>query len=246
MRFLILFLALVAPSFAGRNFNGTNQWLNAGSAIVTTQPFTVSVWFNLTNTTATQVLWSSGVASNQNRYGLSAAGAVAGDPVRAYSVNTAASLGVASSSVGYSANTWQHAAGVFAGNSSRTVYLNGGNAGSDSTAIGAGTPTETFIGVQSVNGTRQNYVSGDIAEVAVWSVALDAAEIASLAKGFKPTLIRPQSLVSYTPLVGDLRDLRRGTSWTDHSTTVSTHCRRYGLLSPFARCWLAADLWSLR
>ncbi len=239
--FLFLMLVLVSPSLAGRNFNGSSQYLNAGSAIVTTQPFTVACWFKVTNTTASHVLWSSGVSSNQNRYGLSAAGAVAGDPVRAYSTNTAASIGVASSTAAFSANTWQHAAGVWVSNSSRSVYLNGGASASDSTAIGAGTPTETYIGVQSVNGTLQNYASGDIAEVAIWSVALDAAEIGALAKGFRPPQIRPQSLVSYSPLIADLRDLKRGATWTDHSSTVSTHCRRYGFLSPFARQWLAFD-----
>ena len=243
MRLLILSLWLaVSTAQAGRNFNGSSQYLNAGSAIITTQPFTVACWFKVTNTTASHVLWSSGVSSNQNRYGLSAAGAVAGDPVRAYTTNTAASIGVASSTVGFSANTWQHAAGVWVSNSSRTVYLNGGNSASDTTAIGAGTPTETYIGVQSVNGTLQNYVSGDIAEVAIWSVALDAAEINALAKGFRPTQIRPQSLVSYTPLIADLRDLKRGATWTDHSSTVSAHCRRYGQLSPLLRAWVAFDL----
>lgn len=42
--------------------------------------------------------------------------------------------------------------------------------------------------------------NGQLAEFGIWSVELTSAEIASLAAGASPVLIRPQSLVFYAPL----------------------------------------------
>jgi hypothetical protein len=53
-----------------------------------------------------------------------------------------------------------------------------------------------------ISATPGLFLNGQIAEAAVWNVALSAAEIASLSKGFSPLLIRPASLVAYWPLIG--------------------------------------------
>ena len=50
--------------------------------------------------------------------------------------------------------------------------------------------------------TDEGVATGNIAEVALWSAALSDAEIASLAKGFSPLFIRPESLIDYWPLIG--------------------------------------------
>lgn len=49
---------------------------------------------------------------------------------------------------------------------------------------------------------------GEVAEFAVWNVALSADEARSLARGFRPPLVRPQSLVFYAPLRRGLQDIR--------------------------------------
>ena len=75
-------------------------------------------------------------------------------------------------------------------------------------------------------GTLQSSMNGSIAEPAIWNVALTDAEIASLAAGFTPDQIRPQSLQFYAPLVRDLVDARGGRTITNvNSATVATHPR---------------------
>jgi hypothetical protein len=47
-------------------------------------------------------------------------------------------------------------------------------------------------------------MSGNVAEPAIWNVALTGAEISSLAAGYSPELIRPASLIAYSQLFGNL------------------------------------------
>lgn len=71
-------------------------------------------------------------------------------------------------------------------------------------------------------------MNGLLAECAIWSVALTDDEINSLAKGFKPSRIRPQSLVFYAPLVRAAIDVRQGLALTPvNSPTVADHPRVY-------------------
>jgi hypothetical protein len=71
-------------------------------------------------------------------------------------------------------------------------------------------------------------MTGDIADVGVWSVALTADEIKSLAAGMTCDKVRPQSLVFYAPLVRDLVDVKGGLTITNNNTaTVANHPRVY-------------------
>jgi len=69
-------------------------------------------------------------------------------------------------------------------------------------------------------------MKGKLAEVAIWNVALTAAEIATLAEGFLPTFIKPESLISYYPLVRDYSDRLGNNSVTESQTvTFAEHTR---------------------
>lgn len=98
---------------------------------------------------------------------------------------------------------WSHIAGVQASATSRTGYLNGVAGTTNTTTYTPGPFTSTTVGGLMLNGTRTSFSGGDIAECAIWSVALDAGEISALAAGFSPLLIRPASLVFYVPLLGN-------------------------------------------
>jgi hypothetical protein len=217
------------------DFNGTNQYLQMGSAVLTAAPLTMACWFNSDSLTVSQILVSitnQGTAGGISRFAILAAGAISGDPVRAIASNTALQNGIATTTSGYSANFWHHAAGVFTSASSRFVYLDGGNSGTDTTSI---TPTElnrTNIGVQflqTAGGTSGlTFADGLIAEVGIWNVALTAAEIASLAKGMTCDKVRPQNLVFYAPLVRELNDQKGGLTITNNNgATVANHTRVY-------------------
>ena len=92
---------------------------------------------------------------------------------------------------------WSHAAGVFASATSRVAYKNG-VAGTEETT--SRIPT-TIDSVRLGSQVGTNFMDGTLAEVGIWNVALDAGEIAALAKGFSPQLIRPASLIHYYPLI---------------------------------------------
>ena len=216
-------------------FNGTNQYLQVGSAVLTAAPLTMACWFNVDSVTVSHTLVSitnQGTAGGVTRFAMFAAGAISGDPVRAIASNTVQGNGIAATTSGYSANFWHHAAGVFTSASSRSVYLDGGNSATDTTSI---TPTlldRTNIGVQflqSAGGTSGiAFADGLIAEVGIWNAALTAAEIASLAKGMACDKVRPQSLVFYAPLVRDLIDQKGGLTITNNNAaTVAAHTRVY-------------------
>lgn len=102
-----------------------------------------------------------------------------------------------------------------------SIYLNGSL---DSTIIGNSTALSYIVNLT----LGQSGSVGDLADISAWNVALTGAEIASLAKGFSPRRIRPQSLVFYAPLLRNLQDLRQGLALTAvNSPTVANHPRVY-------------------
>jgi len=99
-------------------------------------------------------------------------------------------------------NTWGHCGAVFASATSRTAYLNGTAATTNTTNINANTLTRFNIGIFSRNNSRFEPADGRIADAAMWTVALSANEMAALAKGASPLRIRRESLAGYWPLYG--------------------------------------------
>ena len=213
-------------------FNGTpaDRTLTTASTPVTTWPLTMACWFNTSDTINTQVLVHIGNISGNERFLLSAAGGLSGDPVRTNYIDSTNTAYSANTSTGYSASTWTHAAAVHTSNASRTPYINGG---SPTTDTGAAVLSNSglngiTIGRQRFNNTGASSVNGLIAEVGIWNVALTASEIASLADGMTCDKVRPQSLVFYAPLVRDLQDVRGGLTITNNNTaTVAAHTRVY-------------------
>jgi hypothetical protein len=192
------------------------------AALVTGAPCTLACWFNSTSLTANQNLIALVDLPNSNYIGLAASGTRAGDPVIAY---VGGALALASSSTGYSANTWQHAAGVFTSSTSRAAFVNGGSKGTNTTSVTPTSLVSTALGM--FNAAGSDSMLGALAEVGIWNVALTDDEVASLAKGFSPDQIRPQSLIAYLPLVRTAQDIK-GNAWTTAGTlTVADHPRVY-------------------
>jgi hypothetical protein len=186
-----------------RSFDdGSSEYLYNAGAPVTATPCTLACWFYSDDLTVNQNLiglGNSGATRGQIR--ILAAGNVGGDPVRAQQQDAvSAATGNADSSSGYSANTWHHACGVFTTDDDRTVYLDGGSSVNNTDVTGDPSIDHMSIGVLWRSDLIQ-YMSGNIAEAAVWNVALTAAEAATLATGYSPLFVRPASLISYWPLL---------------------------------------------
>lgn len=110
---------------------------------------------------------------------------------------------IATTAATYTSNTWTHAAGTFAvASASRTAYLNGGNAVTDSTSASNITLTSTSIG-EIRRSTPAYPFNGSLAECGIWNIILSANDIAALGAGMSPLLVRPDALVGYWPLWGN-------------------------------------------
>lgn len=212
----------------------SSQYLQHGAAAVSAYPLTLVAWFNSDDVTADQAILSVAhheVTSPQGRWAiLQVRGTTAGDPVSAATFD-GTTFAQALTTSGYSADTWHHGCAVFASETSRTAYIDGGNSASETTSVPFPSVTRTVIGRRLQDPEADFYFSGKIAEAAIWSVALDAGEIAALAKGFCPLLIRPTSLVAYWDIPGNSSpELDRWKSRFDMTVTGATkadHIRIY-------------------
>lgn len=181
-----------------RAFNGTNQYLRKAATIPNSggTPMTFACWAK-TNASALQVLighTADGLAtSNYLRLDASR-------NVTAVSIDDDSSSGTATTSAAASTGTWFHACAVFTTVASRTAYLNGANAVTDT----ANTPNMSSTDRLNLGRDESSihYLNGNLAEAAEWSAALTATEVAALAAGINPLSIRPTSLIAYWPLFG--------------------------------------------
>lgn len=215
---------------AGSFDDASSQTLTASQTTMTAVPLTLACWANPDDLTGMMTAMSVYAAATNNWHRIELAGSVGSDPVRAQTRNLGTTV-QAASSAGWNGSTgWAHMAGVFSAANARAAYYNGGNSGTESTSV---TPT----GIDTIgigNHRAATYWSGQLAECAVWTAALDASEIAALAKGWKPDTIRPSALVFYAPLVRTLtRDLWGGLTLTNNGgVTVAAHPR---IIEPMRR-----------
>lgn len=208
----------------------STQYLNTSTSPVSALPFTAFASFYPTRNTVRENILSPNVnSSTDNTLALLEYDAtVAGTPVRATYRVALSAVENASSTVAPTLNAWNAAMAVFTSSSSRSIYLNGGNSATNSNTA-TGTPTFDRVSIAALlRATAALYFDGRVAETAFWSVALNTDEMASLAKGFKPHRIRPQSLVFYAPLIRNLQDVKAGRTITNNNTaTVGNHPRVY-------------------
>lgn len=185
-----------------RAFNGTTQFLRRSTAVLSGGPFTVSVWFYTTNDNKNNGLFYMGNGSNNTDYFLLEAHDNSSFSRKCeFEVRTSGAITTALTSTSYSVNTWHHICGVEESSTSHLCFLDGGGKATDNTDV---TPTglnRTSIGVFD-RSTQGDFTDGRIAEVAIWDIALSDNEVLLLANRLSPLLMRPESLVFYTPLMG--------------------------------------------
>ena len=202
----------------------SSQYISATTTPVTTEPFTLAAFFNSSSAADDQALLS--ISSATRSITLRARGDAAGDPVSV--VKDGSSFTVLDTTAAYSTNTWNSAVGLLSASNSRTVYLNAANNPAPQTTTNTTSADTYSLFLFALRTGVLRTLNGLGAEVAIWSAALTADEITSLSKGFKPSRIRPQSLVFYAPLVRDLIDIKAGLALTNNNAaTVAAHPRVY-------------------
>jgi hypothetical protein len=181
--------------------SASSQYLSRNAAIASI-PCTFSAWYRPTTTVDGHVLAICSTAQSTTNY---LALQPWSDGYVYATQRYADSSATAKSGVTLSNGVWYHLAGVFTSTTSRTVFVDGsGVTNTTSKTDPSSVLSVTLIGSvywDSTNDYRY-FANGQIAEVAVWSVALAASEIAALAKAHSPLKIRPASLVAYYPLGG--------------------------------------------
>lgn len=186
-----------------RESDGSTQFLETSSPPVTTTPFTIACWGKTSDdANGNTLVFLGDNTSPDDRVLLLMAGNVAIDPIRLFHQVTGVGNSSALSTTGYSLSTWHHCCCIEASGQSRSVYIDGGSKGISTTSRTM--PTINTMGVlRSSDSTPSAYVFGSIAELGIWNATLTDAEVLSLATGYAPPFIRPESLVFYMPLVGE-------------------------------------------
>lgn len=199
-----------------------NEYLEVTAAVVSTVPFTMACWFWSDSIALDQTLTSiADTAGTSNYFRMVAAGGVGGDPIRAQCAD--GTTRTAQTSTGWSVNKWYHACSVFAAADDRRVYLDGGGKGTDANSATPAGLDVTTLGILK-RSTLIHYHSGRIALATIWGAALTDGEVASLAAGWHPTVIRPDALVACWPLGGfDTNETDGGTApdiWGGYDLTA--------------------------
>lgn len=208
------------------SFNGSSDYLRIASALgITGTTFTMAAWFRTDQLTADRAFAGLiNVAGDGDGHWLSVAGTLASDPLQAGSVNQGVGSATSTKTSVASTSTWYHGCGRWSGGSFLAILDGGGGSGASPGATSS--PDRIEFGMAGVLGT---YHDGDLAAMAMWSVSLTDAEVLSLAKGFPPRRVRPQSLVCDIPSVRNvLQRKSAATALTINGTGVATHHRSYG------------------
>lgn len=228
----------MARSFA----SASSQYLQSASAPVTAMPLTIAVWAKSTTfNNATGIMASLTRKGNNQCWSIdtNAGGTVAANSFDGVNVD-ASTIASGSNSV------WHQVTGVFTSTTSRTIYQDGIAGTLNATSINPASIDAFNVACRdTASGGPQLFFNGQIAEAAVWSVALTADEIVALSKGVSPNLIRPTSLVAYYPLLDsaapDLDRWNGGFNLTPTNTpTMADHLAMFYRASGMA--FLASSL----
>jgi hypothetical protein len=208
------------------DFDGTNDYMEATSAVLTAGPLTLAAWINVDTTGAAQRILSISSATGGDRWSL----LVGATNVITMQVGGSSTFATVSTTNTVTAGTWHHVAGSWntTANQPQQVWIDGVKSGptsSNRTPV-AGQLSKTLLGSTYISSSLTQYLNGRIAEAGIWSVVLTDAEVTSLYHGFKPSAVRPDKLALYMPLVREVQDVRAGLSFTNNATAVAVHPKR--------------------
>ena len=180
-----------------RLFNGTSELLSTTSIPDGSLPMTFGAWVYMTDVSSVQTVFCLADASSNNvfeRLQLS------GSTLRLRSNDGGSARNVISSGT-MSAGTWQHCVAVVAGAATRTVYIDGANAVTGTNSFSPAL-ARMALGATIRSSASQHFLAGRIADAFFYDVALSDDEVAALAAGASPRLVRPGNLLGYWPLWG--------------------------------------------
>lgn len=173
--------------------------LDRASSPVSGYPLTMAAWVKPATVAATQTAVSiclSGASANYHALAITSGAKILYEATQA---------GVSADSIGttnITASAWHHLCAVGTSATNRATFRDGVADGTSVTSNTPGAATTTNIANLVSVASHVSFFNGDIAEVAIWNVALTQNEITMLAKGVSPLFIRPASLQVYVPVKG--------------------------------------------
>ena len=183
------------------------QYLQAATVGITNYPFTIACWAKvLDKDDARNLVFFGNDAApfpKSQRIVMNATAGVG----KARARSTSTSTGFAECSVEYTIGQWHHICGRFASSTSRAVNMDGDpvTQGNNSDNIAFPSPIDRLYIGYSLNNAHP--FNGEIAEVAIWNVALSDAQVSQLgADEVSPLLIARENLVHYWPLIDNDED----------------------------------------
>jgi hypothetical protein len=205
----------------------SSQYLTTTLATAIDYPFTLAAKFSTANLSSTMLVLSVNNITTVARHLMYLDGSL--DKATVASIGSSGPSVEVATTTTYAASTDYAIAAILNANNSRSIYLDGAGKATGTNSPGTQPPAMSAIGIGARFATSWGtFMDGQIAEAAIWNAALTDAEVESLAKGFKPTRIRPQSLVFYAPLIRNLQDTRGALAITNNnSATVAEHPRVY-------------------
>jgi hypothetical protein len=219
-----------------RNFVlASAQYLEYGAAIGSAMPLTMACWARPGSSADTRTALSLHTnGSNNHRLSVRISTTHVPEAV----IRETGPTRTAPAASAMTPGTWGHIAGVFASTTSYTGYFNGVAGTTGTTATNPSGWNRWAVG--RLNTAAPDNWDGDLAEAAIWNVALATADIAQLAAGYSPVLVRPDALLFYAPLVGRMSpeiDLIAGQDLTLTNTPVVATHPRVLMPNPAAAQW---------
>jgi Concanavalin A-like lectin/glucanases superfamily len=186
-----------------RSFNGTSDFIDVGnSSVLNPASITVSCWVFWNGTYQDPGAEQWFVGRDDNVLGRAfALGLVASSPHLIVQINGAANFGGTTNSL--PASSWAHIAFTGSSAAGYNTFLNGtaGTSGGSGTTMNS-TTGDVTIGKRTYSG-NEGFVSGNIADIAIWNTILTGTQISNLASGQRANTIGANAnLVGYWPIVG--------------------------------------------
>ena len=174
-------------------FDGTNDYVDCGDAVsgISDYPFTVAGWFKGEFSGDSMIFAINDVSASSIDYKLLLRSADGEGNLRLTARESGSTKGDANTTPNneneFNDSKWHHFAAVFINDTSRILYADGVNRADDSTDVDFIAATDSFVvGANNDGGSRSKHFGGKISEIALYSTALTASQVATLYNGREP------------------------------------------------------------
>lgn len=197
MRIILAFIVSLRAAYGALDFTvASSQGITTLSSSVATVPITMAIW------------------AYRNFTGIGTAIGIGTDdePVLTILTNTGERWGFAADSSGGALllpfvskdstyrNRWVHLCVVVASTTSRKLYIDGVEELSSSTSLASSSVSRIYISGRWYLGANADFWPAPLSHAAIWTNALTADQVLSLAQGAAPNTVSPQTQVFYAPL----------------------------------------------